>query len=228
MRRTRSTVTAAAALAAAAVTAVYASVALATADEADRPAEFGQASSGFKTPEGAEPGQNQNPARSGSEQSAPTTIPGTGRENPPPRRLAIDALGVTAPVVPSGVTRAGNAEIPRDGDVVGWYEFGSAPGDPRGSAVLIGHRDTQAEGAGALFDLDTISRGDIISVRSGMATLTYRVVALRSIDKEGLPDSLFRRGGPHQLVVITCGGAYIPEAGGYQENIVAVAVPEDR
>ena len=131
-------------------------------------------------------------------------------------------------MVPSGVSRAGNAEIPPDGDVVGWYEFGSAPGDPRGSAVLIGHRDTQAEGAGALFDLDTIARGDVINVRSGKATLTYRVVALRSIDKEGLPDSLFRRGGPHQLVVITCGGAYIPEAGGYQENVVAVAVPEDR
>lgn len=131
-------------------------------------------------------------------------------------------------VDPSGITRAGNAQIPADGDVVGWYRFGSAPGDPNGSAVMIGHRDTQAEGPGALFDLDALARGDVITVRSGQPSYRYRVVALRSIDKDGLPDALFRRGGPHQLVLITCGGAFVPEAGGYQENLVAVAVPEDR
>ena len=96
---------------------MYASVALATADDADRPAEFGQASSGFKTPEETEPGQGQNPVRSGSGQSAPSAIPGAGPENPPPSRLAIDSLDVDAPVVPSGVSRAGNAEIPPDGDI---------------------------------------------------------------------------------------------------------------
>jgi hypothetical protein len=53
----------------------------------------------------------------------------------------------------------------------------------------------------------------------------YRVVAVRSVEKSGLPASLFRRTGPPRLVVITCGGAFIPEAGGYQENLYAVAVP---
>ena len=65
-------------------------------------------------------------------------------------------------------------------------------------------------------------------MRSGRTTYRYEVAALRSIAKAGLPDALFRRGGPHQLVVITCGGAYIPEAGGYQENLFVVAVPEER
>jgi LPXTG-site transpeptidase (sortase) family protein len=129
-------------------------------------------------------------------------------------------------VVPTGVTKAGNAQVPRDGDVVGWYEFGAAPGDRRGSAVLIGHRDTQAEGPGALFDLDELQPGAPITVNQGGRVLRYQVGALRSTEKSGLPDSLFRRTGPHQLVLITCGGPYIADAGGYQDNVFAVAVPE--
>jgi LPXTG-site transpeptidase (sortase) family protein len=135
---------------------------------------------------------------------------------------------VNARVVPTGVTQRGNAQIPRDGDVIGWYEYGAAPGDARGSTVLIGHRDTRAEGPGALFDLDELNPGARVRVTDGKRSVTYRVVELRSIDKAGLPDTLFRRGGPHQLVLITCGGAYLPEAGGYQENLFAVAVPEER
>jgi LPXTG-site transpeptidase (sortase) family protein len=142
-----------------------------------------------------------------------------------PRRLTIPSLGVDSPVVPTGVTRAGNAQIPADGDVIGWYEYGSAPGDDRGNTILIGHRDTQAEGPGALFDLDLLTEGASISVAAGRSTVDYRVVAVRSVEKSGLPASLFRRTGPPRLVVITCGGAFIPEAGGYQENLYAVAVP---
>jgi LPXTG-site transpeptidase (sortase) family protein len=131
-------------------------------------------------------------------------------------------------VAPTGVTPRGNAQIPRDGDVLGWYKYGAAPGDARGSAVLIGHRDTQAEGPGALFELDQLQRGALVRVAQGKKVVTYRVVELRSIEKSGLPSGLFRRGGPHQLVLITCGGPYLPEAGGYQENLFAIAVPEER
>lgn len=218
MRRTRSTVTAAAALAVAAVTAVWAGVALATAEGDDPPREFGVSA--------------QKDVASDRLNAPDPVQPKTTRETPapalPPRQVQVPAIGVRAPVVPTGVTRAGNAEIPRDGDVVGWYEYGSTPGDRRGSAVLIGHRDTEAEGPGALFDLDALQPGDTIEVAVGRKQESYQVVALRSINKDGLPDSLFRRGGPHQLVVITCGGAFIPEAGGYQENLFAVAVPVDR
>lgn len=228
MRRTRSTVTAAAALAVAAVTAVSASVALATSVGADRPAEFGLAVPGTTEPDSAQSSGRQDAPRLDSDRPAPVPIPDAVLKDETPTRLTINALAVNAPVVPTGVTQAGNAQIPPDGDVIGWYQFGSAPGDVRGSAVLIGHRDTEAEGPGALFDLDAIEQGDLLTVRSGPVSHTYRVVALRSIDQDGLPDALFRRGGPHQLVVITCGGPFIAEAGGYQENLIAVGVPEDR
>jgi LPXTG-site transpeptidase (sortase) family protein len=91
--------------------------------------------------------------------------------------------------------------------------------------VLIGHRDTVAEGPGALFDLDEVQSGDPVVVRAGNRSLRYEVVSLRSIDKAALPDALFGRTGQPRLVLITCGGPYLPEAGGYQENVVVVARP---
>ena len=224
MRRTRSTVTAAAALAVAAVTAVWAGATLAATDPAEGPREFD-----VRERAGGERETNATPeARPTSDPTRPARSVEPPTAALPPRSLSIPALGVSPSVVPTGVTRAGNAQIPRDGDLVGWYEYGSAPGDVRGNAVLIGHRDTEAEGPGALYDLDSLQPGDTLTVRSGARTYRYEVAALRSIEKAGLPDSLFRRGGPHQLVVITCGGAYLPEAGGYQENLFAVAVPVGR
>lgn len=218
MRPSRATVTAATVLTVAAVTAVSASVGLATDD---RPRELREFAVSVPTadpgPEGAPP---QNRAATGRATSVPSAAE-------PPRRVAVPSLGVTAPVVPTGVTKAGNAQIPRDGDVVGWYEFGAAPGQEDGSAVLIGHRDTEAEGPGALFDLDKLQPGARITVDQRGRALSYQVVALRSIQKSGLPDSLFRRTGPHQLVLITCGGPYIADAGGYQDNLFAIAVPKD-
>jgi LPXTG-site transpeptidase (sortase) family protein len=147
------------------------------------------------------------------------------REQLIPSRLEIPSIGVRAPVVATGVTKNGDAEIPADGDVVGWYEFGVAPGDAKGSTVLIGHRDTDAEGPGALFGLDLVSVGDDIRVSAGRRSFGYRVTEVRSVPKAGLPSSLFGRGDPPQLVVITCGGAYLPDAGGYQENLYVRATP---
>lgn len=221
MRRTRSTVTAAATLAVAAVTAGWAGATLAWSDARERPQEFDVR----EIDVGASSKASPHSAKSTTRETAPVH---KAAPAPPPRTLTIPALGVSSPVVPTGVTGAGNAQIPRDGDRVGWYEFGSAPGAARGSAVLIGHRDTKAEGPGALYDLDALQPGDILRVSAGRTTLRYEVAALRSIEKAGLPNALFRRGGPHQLVVITCGGAYVPEAGGYQENLFVVAVPADR
>ncbi len=36
---------------------------------------------------------------------------------------------------------------------------------------------------------------------------------------------LFARSGPARLTVITCGGPYLADQGGYQDNVVVTAVP---
>ena len=39
------------------------------------------------------------------------------------------------------------------------------------------------------------------------------------------PDDVFDRSGPAVLRLITCGGAYDAEDGGYQDNLVVTATP---
>jgi len=148
-----------------------------------------------------------------------------------PTRLEIPALSLSAPIDPVGVDERGQTDIPEDGDRVGWYRYGVRPGASEGSAVLIGHRDTVTDGPGAMFALDALTAGDRVTVVTGNARLAYQVVARRSFDKQSLPASLFERIGVHRLTIITCGGPYLAEQGGYQQNIVVTATlapPPDR
>lgn len=146
---------------------------------------------------------------------------------PAPARLRVPSLGIDAPVDAVGVLPDGTAEIPEDAQRVGWYRFGPVPGADRGAAVLVGHRDARGQGPGALYGLVGIGVGDSLTVtrRDGSA-VTYRVVERRRWEKQAVPlDRLYARSGPPRLVVITCGGAYDPDRGGYQDNVVVTAVP---
>jgi len=145
---------------------------------------------------------------------------------PRPTQFSAPRIGVIAAVDPVGVDGAGAVVIPADARRVGWYQFGSAPGDPTGSAVLVGHRDSRTQGRGALYPLEDLTVGDLIVVgRSDGSSVRYRVVERRLYLKVGLPfDTFFARNGAPRLTVITCGGPYDAQNGGYQDNLVVTAV----
>ncbi|MEZ5116813.1 MAG: class F sortase [Candidatus Nanopelagicales bacterium] len=145
-----------------------------------------------------------------------------------PVLVRIPRLGVTAEVVPVGVTPDGQVRVPDDVARVGWYRFGPTPGASRGSTVLVGHRDGLGQGEGALYGLGGADVGDrVLVTRSDGRVVRYRVVAREALDKAGLPvRELFARSGQHRLTVITCGGAYDAQAGGYVQNVVVTAVPD--
>jgi hypothetical protein len=158
--------------------------------------------------------------------------PGPGPVTPPPSAdpavpvaLSIPSLALGAEIDAVGVRDDGQVAVPDDGDRVGWYRFGPAPGADAGSAVLVGHRDTRAEGPGVLFPVGELEVGNRIDVvRADWTTARYRVVARESFSKDTLPsDQLFRREGAPVLTVITCGGPYTPGEG-YRDNVVITAV----
>lgn len=154
--------------------------------------------------------------------AAPTVVP----RRPEPVRLAVPALGVDAAVEPVGVRDDGQMAIPDDVDRVGWYRFGPVPGDD-GSAVLAGHVDDRDQGLGELAPLRAAEAGAEVVVTDAAGTATrWRVVSREQIDKQALPlDRLFAREGPPRLVLVTCGGEFLPEYGGYESNVVVVAEP---
>lgn len=146
---------------------------------------------------------------------------------PAPARIDIPSLDVAAPVVRVGLDAHQAVEVPEDIATVGWYSLGVAPGSPAGSAVIVGHRDGRVAGHGAFYDLARLTPGDRIIVTDAAGrTLAYEVVAREVVDKQMLPTSdLFAIDGPPRLTLITCGGWYDRDAGGYQANVIVTAVP---
>jgi sortase (surface protein transpeptidase) len=117
-------------------------------------------------------------------------------------------------------------EIPDSFHQAGWYKYGPAPGAPEGNAVIAGHVDSLTE-VMPLAELEDVQPGAVVTVgRHEADPLRYRVTEVRHVPKATLDgQSVFRRDGPHQLKIITCGGDWLPEVGDYEDNVVLTAVP---
>jgi len=162
----------------------------------------------------------------------PVTRATTAVPEPPPEadapvvdpfHLTIDRIGVDAAVVAVGVEPGTNAmQIPGLDDV-GWYQYGSLPGDESGTAVLVGHVDGNGR-PGVFANLRDLAPGDPFTVtRPDGSARTFVVTGLQQFDKQALPSDLFARGGPPRLALITCGGPFDPATGHYLDNVVVVA-----
>lgn len=141
-------------------------------------------------------------------------------------RVEVASVGINSAVRPVGVSADGQMALPPDPEVLGWYRFGPAPGAGTGSVVLGGHLDSKRYGLGPLVGLREVEAGDAVSLtRSDGTARTYLVVDVRRYDRQALPEELFARTGPERLRIITCGGTYLPDQGGYQQNLVVTAEP---
>lgn len=145
---------------------------------------------------------------------------------PGPTRLAMPSIGVDVPVTALGIDEDGQMAIPEDVGEAGWYRFGPTPGQP-GNAVIAGHVDSRTQGLGAFHALVDLAVGDVVTVTAADGTTSdFEVTGREEIDKDVLAtDDLFRRDGPAQLVLVTCGGDFDADAGSYRSNVVVVAKP---
>ncbi|MGX5715495.1 class F sortase [Arthrobacter sp. MAHUQ-56] len=146
---------------------------------------------------------------------------------PPPTWLTVPGTSIDMAVVPGGVSAGGAMEIPDAFDRAAWYRFGPAPGAAQGSAVIAGHIDTTSDRA-PFSALKSLPAGAVIRVgRDGAPALTYRVVKVELMAKDKFDGaSLFRRSGPHELKVVTCGGRWLDERMDYSDNVIVTAVLE--
>jgi sortase (surface protein transpeptidase) len=146
---------------------------------------------------------------------------------PAPARLVIPELGVDATVKGVGVQDDGAMVIPAAPTSVGWYRYGSAPGDAEGNTVIAGHVATREDGPGALAPLRGATPGMRVTVTTADGTKhRYEVVGRERVVKKALPvDEIFARDGSPLLVLITCGGEYLPELRSHRDNVVVTAVP---
>lgn len=146
----------------------------------------------------------------------------------PPTRLEIPAIGLTAGVDRVGIDpTSGEFDVPPSVDRVGWYRFGPGLDAAAGSVVIAGHVDSAEQGPGAFFRLPELSPGDVVEVSDGEdTTYEFEVVGREVYAKDEVPlERFFARDGAPRLTLITCGGAFDPDAGSYQDNVVVTAAP---
>jgi hypothetical protein len=147
-----------------------------------------------------------------------------------PTRIRIPAIGVSASIVPTSVAPSGAVNVPSDITTVGWYAPGPRPGDLTGSAVIVGHRDGAVQGHGAFYSLGALSLGDRILVSTDHGfVVQYRIVSREVLSKPRFASAApeyFAVSGPPRLTLITCGGVYDKQRGGYQANVIVTAIPD--
>ena len=140
-----------------------------------------------------------------------------------PTGLRIPSIGVSTTVTDLGLQPDGTVEVPDDPAQVGWYEPGPDPGEP-GSAAVLGHVDSRTGPAvfHRLGDLRAGQRVEVVRVDRSVAVFTVR--AVRTYPNADFPATrVYRSTGRRSLTLVTCGGAYDRDRGGYQANVVVFA-----
>jgi LPXTG-site transpeptidase (sortase) family protein len=138
--------------------------------------------------------------------------------------LLIPRIGVDAPIVPIQSNEDRVLNPPRDPSVVGWWSDGAAPGEARGSAVLVGHT-VRNKGGGVFDDVGDLSRGDPIQVKRSGSTFGYRVKStdvLSKVEVARNAEEIFAQTGAGRLVIITCDDW---DGSAWRSNIVTIATP---
>lgn len=145
-------------------------------------------------------------------------IPGTH-----PKELQIPSIKVDAKVQEVGITYKGNMGVPNNYTDVGWYKYGTLPGQI-GSAVIDGHVDNGFALPGVFKNLGNVQKGDSIYVIDQDGKKERFVVTDISIYgyKDDTSD-IFNRSGGAWLRLITCTGNWIPSAQTDDHRVVVTA-----
>jgi hypothetical protein len=176
---------------------------------------------------------NTGQAPSGQPSSEPPTPARVAREAPSqvsaerPVRLALPSRSLV-PISSTYTGDNGELVLPADVNRAGWWDGSARLGDPFGAIVIAAHVDSFSQGLGVFAELLAVRPGETLHISSPGLNREFTVVRAELLPKATLSgDSpLYAASGEPRLVLITCGGAYDPARGGYQDNMVVVAVPK--
>ena len=121
-------------------------------------------------------------------------------------RIAIDRIGVDAPVVAEGMDEQQVPLVPLNGYDVAWYDFTAQPGTP-GNAVFAGHKTWSGEAV--FYDLDQLQPGDTVRLRGETdgIELVYRVTDSFTVREDDPNAVQVMSSSPLDIVtIITCDG----------------------
>lgn len=140
----------------------------------------------------------------------------------PPVHLSIPAIGVSQRLLRLGLQPDHTVEVPapRDAAFPGWFKQGTPPGQV-GSAVILGHVDS-LQGPAVFYELRQLRPGNHVDVRLEDGSMVRFVVrSVATYPNADFPaHEIYASDGYPALNLVTCGGDYERERGGYQSNVV--------
>lgn len=142
-----------------------------------------------------------------------------------PVRLVIPKIHVNAAIRPAGINVLGQMSVPRSYTDVGWYKYGTLPGEI-GSAVIAGHVNSGL-GLDAVFTrLKELVPGDDIYVRAANGKELHFVVSTaETYPYKNVPgNAVFAAADAPRLNLITCDGAWVDNHTTYDHRLVVYSV----
>ncbi|MEP9361704.1 class F sortase [Nocardioides sp. CN2-186] len=171
------------------------------------------------------PAESSEPTVAATTATGPTTPGATTAPAPLPQpvRLTVPGIGLTTRLTELGLQPDGTVEVPKDPDLAGWYHLGPPPG-AHGPAVILGHVDS-VDGPAVFARLSELGPGDRVRVAlDDGSSVTFVVHSVRTYANADFPARQVYGGhGRRELNLVTCGGAYDADRGGYQANVVVNA-----
>jgi sortase (surface protein transpeptidase) len=163
------------------------------------------------------------PPPADAESSEPTATVGRSV----PVRIDIDAIGVHAPVTPTGLADDGTLGVPPPGphyDDTAWYDRYPTPGEV-GPAVITGHLDSAHDGPSVFYRLGALRPGDhVVITRADGSIVTFTVTGLGRYPQRAFPiEKVYGDLNHAGLRLITCGGDLDPRTHHYLDNVVVYA-----
>jgi LPXTG-site transpeptidase (sortase) family protein len=178
-------------------------------------------------PAAGEPSGDQSSQEPRGDAKASTKREPVRIQMPPPKRIEIPAVGVSAPVIPLGLNPDRTIEVPEDFDDTGWFTEGPEPGEV-GAAVILGHVDSKS-GPAVFYRLRALRPGDIVAITlEDRSTVRYRVTSSLAARKSRFPtDLVYAQTRRPTLRLITCGGPFNTSTGHCRDNYIVFATIVD-
>jgi len=138
-----------------------------------------------------------------------------------PVRLLIPSLSIDTDVQHVGISKKGNMAVPSNYTDVGWYRYGTIPGQ-LGSAVIDGHVDNGLALPGVFKHLIDIKVGDDVYVVREDGTQLHFVVKDKQLypSKAAPVERIFNRSDAARLNLVTCDGAWVKDEKTYDQRLV--------
>jgi LPXTG-site transpeptidase (sortase) family protein len=141
-----------------------------------------------------------------------------------PLQISIPKIGVDTQIEQVGITKKGNMATPSNFSEVGWYKYGSLPGE-MGSAVFAGHVDNGL-GLPAVFSrLGELKSGDEIFIFTEKGDqLRFLVLEKKEYDYNATVEKVFTDKSGKFINLITCTGRWLESQKTHDKRLVINAV----